>query len=420
MRAVLITILCGALAGCSVWNGEAPERSTATYNHFPGRHVPFSQASGRVVAAYLPNYSIASGYDLNQLPPGNLTHLLYAFLTICGPGQRASDTQVCANKRDFALATDDSTQDETHHTLLANAKRNAPALKVLASVGGARGSNPFFHMAGESAKRAVFVASITEYLNAHPAFDGIDINWEAPTDNLGVDGIRLGSPSDGHAYIELLGDLRVALDQLGASHQRRYLLTSAVMTDANLVARIDYFKAQEFVDYFFAMTYDYFDGRAASVGHHSALYAPSNAVGIQNLLAAGVRHEKLVLGVAMYGRGWANCTDPDNPMLGTGDGRFNGAGGAEMYRRLAANYLDAKGNGVQGYEVRYDPSLHSYYLWNPVTRTFIGYDDPRAVVEKARYATNQNFAGIFAWQLALDNGDVLSAMNHGVGNLMDR
>jgi len=72
--------------------------------------------------------------------------------------------------------------------------------------------------------------------------------------------------------------------------------------------------------------------------------------------------------------------------------------------------------GIGGFEVHYDKALHAYALWNPGTRIYIGYDDPRAVAEKGRIAVRQGLAGLFGWELSQDDGDLLNAMNRGLGN----
>ena len=41
---------------------------------------------------------------------------------------------------------------------------------------------------------------------------------------------------------------------------------------------------------------------------------------------------------------------------------------------------------------------------------FVGYDDPRAVRAKVAFAKKAGLAGVFAWELSQDNGEILDAM----------
>jgi len=319
---------------------------------------------------------------------------------------------------DYKLAVNDTTVDSAHYSALASYKQAAPNVKLLFSVGGGSPATvPFFHMSQTAQARAVFISSVVDYISAHPAYDGVDIDWESPTafqgdtSALGSNPPVLGTPGDSQAYVNLLSELRAALDNLGAITGQTYLLTAAVSTDANLAKNINYQAAQASLDYIFAMTYDYF-GYSSAVGSHTALYNSNPLYGVTNLLNAGVPAEKLVLGAAMYSQAWNGVTLTSTaPAQGMGT-----LVGANTYAAMAASYLDADGNGKNGFTVSYDAVEQAYYLWNPTTNTFITYDDPRAVAAKGQYAVAQGLAGVFAWELGQDNGDILGAMNFGIGN----
>ena len=75
----------------------------------------------------------------------------------------------------------------------------------------------------------------------------------------------------------------------------------------------------------------------------------------------------------------------------------------------------AEGKG--GFRVVFDPVTQGYALWDPAGRRYLAYDDPRAVQAKGRFARAQGLAGVFAWELSQDNGDLLDAMNRGVGKV---
>jgi chitinase len=422
----------GILVGISLAGllhaARADDEPAPGYNYFPGQQVAFGPSSGPVVAGYITANRMNDGYNLNQIPANNLTHLLYAFLSVCdsanpykgiNAGVTATESFCAgANLSNYQLAVNASSADNAHYTALANYKLAAPNVKLLFSIGGGSPATvPFYNLSKTAATRAVFINSVVAYLAAHPAYDGVDIDWESPTSfqgdtsALGANPPVIGTPADSQAYVDLLAELRSALDGLGAGTGQTYLLTTAVSSDANLVKNINYVAAQASLDYVFAMTYDYY-GYSASVGNHTALYNANPLYGISNLLNAGVPANKLVLGAAMYSQGWTGATLASSaPARGSGT-----LTGANTYAALAANSIDANGNGKNGYTVNYDTTEQAYYLWNPTGNVFISYDDPRAVAVKGQYAVSQGLAGIFAWELGQDNGDLLGAMNYGVGN----
>ena len=381
---------------------------------FAGHPLPFTQSTGKVVAFYLDGGSIAAGYRLDPVTVGNLTHLLYAFLAICGPGQNAHAAQVCTRDQDFQLAGTAPLDDGAFSRYFAELKARAPQLKLLASIGGAEGSKPFYALTRSPEAQAKFVELVRTFLAGHPMFDGVDIDWEFPTDSSPAEGEpNLGAPGDARAYAELMHALRGALDGLGAG-RRKYLLTSAVLTAARLTRVIDYRDAAVDTDLFFAMTYDYYGPWTKVAGHHAPVIPPEDPalgpVGIAPLLEAGIPASKLVDGVAAYGRGWQ--------VGATGDliANYNGQDGTTVYRELAAQAIGPAGKGIRGVEVHYDKALRAYSLWNPASRVYVGYDDPRAVAEKGRIAVHQGLAGLFGWELSQDNGDLVNAMNRGLGN----
>ena len=71
-----------------------------------------------------------------------------------------------------------------------------------------------------------------------------------------------------------------------------------------------------------------------------------------------------------------------------------------------------------GYQVLQDPQTQAWNLYNARSALFMGYDDPRAVVAKGALVRQAGLAGVFAWELSQDNGDILNAMNYGVGNAL--
>ncbi len=415
------TIIAAALLA-----GMTSVHAADGFNYFSGKAQPFEQTSGKVVMSYYYGDKTA-----DELAGENLTHLVYAFLRLCGPGEYSGDKAICDANRsshgvegsDFRLAINDNTPDVAAYQKIREIKTRFPHLKITHAIGGWGGSNSFYYLAADSAKRAAFISSLTDYLRKHPDIDGYDIDWEHPTDNMGQDGVQLGSPADAENYVILMQELRAGLNALGKETGRQYLLTTAVSTGGINWRNLPYDRIAPSVDYILLMTYGHYAGWTNKVGHHTALQCASNTEfcvdGTVKEYLTKVPANKLVIGAAMFSQGWHSVsgqTDPSNPMTGTGNASGLGWEGAESYSDVFNNYIGEKGEGINGYVVQYDPALKAHYLWNNTIKTFIGYDDPRDVEQKGKYAVTNKLAGIFAWQLGQDNGDILNAMNLGVGN----
>ncbi|MHC6801503.1 glycosyl hydrolase family 18 protein, partial [Vibrio antiquarius] len=51
------------------------------------------------------------------------------------------------------------------------------------------------------------------------------------------------------------------------------------------------------------------------------------------------------------------------------------------------------------------------YLWHPVKKVFISYEDQRSIKAKANWAKQANLGGIFTWELSGDpKGELVEVM----------
>lgn len=359
-----------------------------------------SKPSKPVVGVYVLNERSPGSVD--AIKAGSVTHLLYAFLRLCGPGAVPADAAGCAGKADFDIAANPA--HEEFHATFQRLKARMPEVKLLASAGGWGGSDPFYHLAASASGRAAFVASAQAWLRAHPAFDGLDIDWEHPGSNSAVNGVQLGSPQDGEHFVALMADLRAGLNRLGAETGRHYALSVAIATTRAQLVRMPMGRVAASLDLVFMMTYDFAGPWTPRAAHHTALRSagPNDDTSLQaavaDLRAAGVPAAKLVAGVAMYGRGF-DGVKADRSYSGV----FPPPSGEPSYRELAQL---ARGQGLKQV---FDPVTQSWALVGGAR--FIGYDDPRAVRAKLAFARQQGLAGVFAWELSQDNGEILKAMN---------
>jgi chitinase len=339
------------------------------------------------------------GVDVvEQLQPGRVTHILYAFLLICGEGQRKEEAAACAGKPGFSIAP--HADQDTFSAAFQRLKTRDPKVQVLASVGGWGGSDPFFHLAATAAGRAAFVKSSMDWLRAHPGFDGLDIDWEHPGNNGASNGVQLGSPADGEYFVQLLQDLRVGLDALGRENKRHYALTVAINTTKEQLVRMPMGRAAKSLDLVFMMTYDFAGPWTKKAANHTALRSAkprdeSLELSVANLKAEGVPVAKMVAGVAMYGRGFEGVKAD-----GTYAKPWPNADGSVAFKDIDA---------LTGMKAHFDKRTQSWAMVGG--GKFLGYDDPRAVRAKVAFAKKQGLAGVFAWELSQDNGEILNAMN---------
>ena len=223
-------------------------------------------------------------------------------------------------------------------------------------------------------------------------------------------------------------ELRAALDQLGSQKGRRYLLTSAVGSAPSKINNVNYqelFQAgNSTLDLVFAMTYDYYGAWDGVRGHSAGLYEGASlnqgfygAATITNLKAAGVPAANLVLGVAMYGRAWEGVSS-DQPLslnLNDASGRpFSLEYGMWEAGVMDYKYIVSRYRNDPSYIFQFDSKAKAPYLWSPSLKKVISYEDPCSAKAKMDFAKQEGLAGVFAWEIDADNGDILNVMNGGL------
>ncbi|AXS67717.1 chitinase [Cryptophlebia peltastica nucleopolyhedrovirus] len=405
--------------------------------------------SDKVVAAYFVEWGVYDRkFPLDKVPIPNVSHLLYGFIPICG-GDGINDSlktiagsfealqRSCVGREDFKVTIHDiwaAVQKPQRGVTAWNepfkgnfgqimaAKKAYPHLKVLPSIGGWTLSDPFYHF-DDGKKRAVFVESVKEFLSTWKFFDGVDIDWEFPGGkgaNPNVGDVE----NDKVTYTLLLKELRHMLDQLGNEMNKTFELTSAISAGDDKIAVVDYTEAQKYLNHIFLMNYDFKGAWSLNdLGYQTNLYAPTwnpterytTDFAVRALLKQKVLPEKIVVGVAMYGRGWRGVKDynDQNPFTGIADGPIAGTweDGVKDYRHIKAD--------LPSYEYNYDKVAKASYAFKPQTGELITFDDGKSVLAKAKYVLDHGLGGLFAWEIDADDGDILNAMNEGLRVVKD-
>ncbi|WP_128547875.1 glycoside hydrolase family 18 protein [Larkinella soli] len=335
-----------------------------------------------VVIAYVGGFRGLVNAD--RIAAEKLTHINYAFVDI-------------KNNRAWLhnLAT-----DTTNFRNLNGLKKRNPDLKILISIGGWAWSENFSDAVLSDTSRQAFASSATDIVRQYN-LDGIDIDWEYPG-MKGEDNVF--RPEDREHFTLMFQALRQHLNALQQQTGKYYLITTAMPGFREIFTHTDMGQAQQYLDYVNVMSYDHFTG-GPKAGHHTNLYAVTNDESeqsadraVQRYRQAGVPAEKLVMGVAFYGRGWELAgNDPEaQPKLIC---KVNRVGGYTYIRdSLLTNPAFVR---------HWDKKAKAPYLFRPEQKFFISYDDEESVRHKCRYVKKNGLGGVMFWEYFSDPKDYL-------------
>jgi len=342
--------------------------------------------SGKVIIGYVGGFR--GLVKTEMIDARKLTHINYAFVDI-------------RNNRAWLHKEATDTVNFRHLNLL---KKQNPALKILISIGGWTWSGKFSDAVLSDTSRQGFAASAVDIIKKYD-MDGIDIDWEYP--GQPGDKGNIYRPEDKQNYTLMFKELRLQLDDLQKQTGKKYLLTTAAGAFAAFVDHTEMAEVQQYLDYINLMTYDYSGGHVAS--HHTGLYqsksykAHNNADnGVAVFKAAGVPPAKLVMGIAFYGK----ASILVDGAKGLGDSVATYARGFG-YTTIKDSVLK-----IPGFKLYRDRQAKADYIFNPLTRQFITFDDEWSVKKKCKYVKRQKMGGAMFWEYDSDRkGYLLDEIN---------
>ena len=334
------------------------------------------------VVGYYAGWASYQGYQPADIPAHLLTHINYAFAMI------DPDTGT--------LVLDNPQQDQKNFSALRALREEYPHLKLMLSVGGWDYSTHFSDVAATAAGRAAFAHRCASLLSEH-GLDGIDLDWEYP-----VSGGTAGTghrPQDKQNFTLLLRAIRQELDRQGQRDGKAYQLTVAGAAGDWYLSNIQPTAVAEVVDHIFLMAYDIHGPWDSYADFNAPLYTSSastphyqNSVSdsVEAYLEKGVPADKLVLGMPLYGYRYDGVSGNQNGLYST----FTSVRSVP-YDTLVTTYLS-------------DPAYQR--LWHEESRvpflygknTFLSYDDPQSIAEKAELAKTSGLRGIGFWELSQD------------------
>jgi len=348
-----------------------------------------------VVGCYYTNWSQHRKEEAKFLPkhidPQLCTHLYFAFANI--------DTDKWAlsvfEKNDIS----DSPEVPSLYEEINKLKRKNPQMKTLLSLGGASaGVEKFRKLCASDEDRKKFIKNTIEVLRKQN-FDGLDLDWEFPEVN------------DKTGFTKLVKDFRLEFqNEAFISDKPRLLLTAAVAVwKPKVEAGYEPEKISQYLDYINLMAYDYHGSWNQRTGHNSPLFGRAEQTGdqlelnqdasVNAWIELGAPADKLVLGMAMYGRTFTLKTKKMNamnaPATAAGKlGPFTAADGFLAYFEVCKSLKD-------GYNREWNDEQNVPYAFKD--DQWVGYDDQQSIKLKCEYAVKRKLAGAMIWSMDLDD-----------------
>lgn len=280
--------------------------------------------------------------------------------------------------------------------------------KLLLSVGGYTSAglpDNFPVVAASAAARSNFASKCAEIIELYD-LDGIDIDWEFPSNN-----------TDKANFTALLAATRDSLDALEPVIGRQLYLTVAVSASPDYMQFIDWTGIISLVDYINLMSYDFYGPWDIKTNHNSPLFPTTNATAgnvtglswneaVNTLLNTyNVPASRLNIGIPFYGRSRFTTGAPGLGVTAVQNVmdtvRFAADAGRPLYYNIEG-YLPS-------YTKHWDTAANVPYLTSSRNNTFVSYDDEQSVGLKAKFINSKDLAGAIVWDLT---GDYIGGSNN--------
>jgi chitinase len=258
--------------------------------------------------------------------PERFSHILYAFAAVSASGEVSlSDPWGDLDKTDNTKPSG----PKGNINRLKSLKESNPELKLILSVGGygkteeTRVNKNFSSLVNAPGGIDTFSKTAVGLASQY-GFDGLDIDWEYPESEV-----------EGKQFSDLLGAVRLRLDQAGSSE--RLLLCAAVSSDPAKIARLPLQEMArlDLVDYWLLMGYDYAGSFSKAAAHASNVYEGNNPLltpfstdkAIKEYVNNNIPCERIVLGMPLYGHDFLQTNGLGSGFSGSSTGSWGIPGG---------------------------------------------------------------------------------------------
>lgn len=331
--------------------------------------------------------------------------------------------------------------------LVTDLKRRYPALKVLLGVGffkdptDEKTADKYLTLLESGGSRTAFINSLYGLVKSYN-FDGVDLAWQfrqtKPKKIRGVGGSLwhgfkkvfsgdsvLDPKADEHkeAFTVLIRDIRNTF-----AHDR-YQLGLTVLPHVNETMFMDAFLLKDNVEYVHLASFDQQtpERNPSEADFNAPLYEPTGdgeRVAMNNIdaevhhwLTAKTPANKIVVGIASYGRGWKLPDDsgPVPPVVVDGPspaGPYTNVTGRYSYAEICTQLTGSRLSTLDGaapLQKQGDPKKAGVYAYRvkdkkkKIKGMWVSYESPESAAEKGAYVKAKGLGGISIFDLSNDD-----------------
>lgn len=182
-------------------------------------------------------------------------------------------------------------------------------------------------------------------------------------------------------------------------HKHHFEITVACPAGPQNYNNMDIKEMDRYLDFWNLMSYDYAGSWDSVAGHQANLWAskgtpaatPFNTKqAVEHYEKQGVRKDKIVLGMPLYGRAFQNTDGLGKPYSGVGEGSWeNGV-------------FDFKALPLAGAEEKYDDGAGASYSYDAGKKHLVTYDTCQMAREKAKWIKKEGLGGAMWWESSGD------------------
>lgn len=256
-------------------------------------------------------------------------------------------------------------------------------LKIILSIGGWTYSNNLRQGISTLDRRRTFARSAVDILK-NLGLDGLDIDWEYP-DN----------PEDSLNFVDLLRQIRLELDSYALRvglPRDQFELSVAAPAGPIQYQRFRIKDMDQYITFWNIMCYDYAGPWSITAQFHSNLFQGdiSTDSSIKYYINSGVASQKIVMGIPIYGRSFANTDGLGKAFSGIGRGSWE------------AGTYDYKTLPLPGSQESVDLKAVSVSCYDPKSKILVTYDNEKTVKEKTTYLQKNGLGGGMWWESSAD------------------